>query len=136
AVSRQWDVKKHVYHLAFGEKHLLRFYPENFKSVLYQVRDQWDDLWNRKDKSGFWLYLIVVSLWSLPVICFLTHPYWSIAGFFLLVLYRFFTKIVFQESWLTIFLHPLACVVWMGSFFWWISGSLKSKYGSQASISP
>ena len=136
AISRQWEDQNKKYYLAFGEKQLTRFYPEDLKTLVYQLRNEWEDLWNRKVKTGFVLFLTTLFLWSFPMICLFTHPYWSITSFFLLVLYRFFTKIVFQESWKAIFLHPVACLMWIGSFFWWLSGQLKSKYGSQTSLLP
>ena len=128
AISRQWDEQGKTYHLAFGEKHLLRFYPEDLKVQILQLKDKWDELWNKRDKVGFWLYLTALFLWSFPVICLFTHPFWSIASFFLLILYRFFSKIVFQESWKSIVLHPLACIVWLGTFAWWLSEKVKAKY--------
>lgn len=136
AISRQWDEQRKTYHLAFGEKHLLRYYPEDTKNLMYQLRDKWEDLWSRRDKTGFWLYLIALFLWSFPLVCFITHPFWSLASFFLLMLYRFFTKIVFQESWRSIALHPVACIFWMATFVWWLSSSLRSRYGSQATLNP
>ncbi len=136
AISRQWDEQGKTYHLAFGEKHLLRFYPKDMQTLIYQLRDKWDELWKKRDKTGFWLYLVALFLWSFPVVCLLTHPFWSIASLFLLLLYRFFSKIVFQESWRSIILHPVACIFWLGTFAWWLSGNLKSKYGSQARLNP
>jgi hypothetical protein len=132
AISRQWEDKNIKFYLAFGEKHLLRFYPETFKDLTYQLRDKWDDLWNRKDKTGFGIFLASMLVWSFPIIFFFSHPFQALASIMLLTLYRFFTKIVFQESWRAILLHPFACVVWMGTFFWWLNGYLRSRYGSQA----
>lgn len=128
AVSRQWDVQGKNFHLAFGEKHLIRFYPEDLKSLTYQLKGRWEDLWKKRDNAGFWLYLVALFLWSFPVICLLTHPFWAIASLLLLILYRFFSKIVFQESWISILLHPVGCLFWIGTFAWWLSDKLKEKY--------
>ncbi len=128
AISRQWDEQGKTYFLAFGEKHLLRFYPEDLKVLSFQLKEKWDELWGKRDKVGFWLYLVTLFLWSFPVICILTHPFWSIASLFLLTLYRFFSKIIFQESWKSIILHPVACVFWLGTFAWWLSDKVKAKY--------
>lgn len=128
AISRQWDEQNKTYQLAFGEKNLLRFYPDDLKTLVYQLRDKWDDLWSRKDKMGFWLFVVALFLWSFPVVCFLTHPFWSLASIFLLILYRFFSKIVFQESWKAIILHPVACLFWLGTLFWFVTDHLKGKY--------
>lgn len=115
ALSRQWDEQKKSYHLAFGEKHLLRFYPETTSGLTNQMKEKWEDLWHKKDKMGFWLFLAALFLWSFPFVFLFTHPFWSMASFGLLVLYRFFSKIVFQESWMAIVLHPAACLAWIGS---------------------
>jgi hypothetical protein len=133
AISRHWNVQGKKYHLAFGEKLLLRYYPEEIPLMFQQMRRLWVDLWAKKDKKAFYLFLTTIFLWSFPVICFFTHPYWSVASFLLLVMYRFFSKIIFQESWTAIVLHPLACLVWLGTFFMWLIESLKSHYKPQTS---
>lgn len=127
-ISRQWDEQKKTYHLAFGEKQLLRSYPQDVKVLGQQLRDRWEDLWNKKDKVGFWLFAVAIFLWSFPVLCLVTHPFWAIASIFLLVLYRFFSKIVFQESWRAILLHPVACLFWLGALGWFIWDKVEAKY--------
>ena len=127
-ISRQWDEQKKTYHLAFGEKQLLRYYPQDTKVLSHQLRDRWEDLWNKKDKVGFWLYASALFLWSFPVLCLFTHPFWAIASIFLLILYRFFSKIVFQESWRSILLHPVACMFWLGALGWFIWDKVEAKY--------
>jgi hypothetical protein len=124
-ISRQWDEQKKSYYLAFGEKHLLRFYPETTSELISQMKKNWADLWHKKDKMGFWLYLAAVFLWCFPFVFLLTHPFWSMASFGLLVLYRFFSKIVFQESWTAIVLHPAACMAWLGSLGMFIVENVK-----------
>ncbi len=136
AIARQWDERDQRLHLAFGEKHLLRFYPEDMKGLMYQMRDRWDEYWNRKDKRAFWFYVVILFLWSFPVIFLFTRPFQAMASFMLLILYRFFTKIVFQETWKAIILHPVGTLVWLWTLVWWLSGSLRSKYGSQARLNP
>lgn len=127
-ISRQWDEQKKTYHLAFGEKQLIRFYPEDLKVLAHEQRAGWDEMFERKEKIGFGLYLVALFLWSFPVVCLLTHPFWALASVMLLILYRFFSKIVFQESWGSIVLHPLACVFWIGTFCWFLSDKVKEKY--------
>jgi hypothetical protein len=119
-ISRQWAMKGKPFYLAFGEKHLLRFYPEDLKVHLKQLRDKWDDLWNQKHKTGFWLYVVSVFIWAFPILFFVSHPFWAMAGFLLTFLYRFFSKIVFQESWIAVILHPIGCLAWVGTFGWWL----------------
>ena len=126
-ISKQWDEQNKIYHLAFGEKNLLRFYPAEMKDLFQKLHDEWDILWNNREKTGFWLYLVALFLWSFPLVCFFTHPFWAIASFLLLILYRFFSKIVFQESWISIALHPFACVAWIGSFLWFMTDLAKAK---------
>lgn len=127
-ISRQWEEQKKIYHLAFGEKLILRYYPKDLKAHAHQLRTGWEVLWNKKDKLGFWLFIVTLFLWSFPFVCFLTHPFQAIASFFLLVLYRFFSKIVFQESWWAIMLHPVACLFWIGTLGWFVSDEVKAKY--------
>lgn len=128
SISRQWEEQRKIYHLAFGEKQLLRYYPQDLKLLALQIKHGWELLWKRKDKLGFSLFAMTVFLWAFPFLCFLTHPFWALASFCLLILYRFFSKIVFQESWRAIILHPLACVFWIGSLGWFISDVVREKY--------
>ncbi len=130
-ISRQWDEQKKNYHLSFGEKHLIRYYPKDVKTHVQQLRNQWEVLAQSKNKVGFALFIVALFLWSFPVVCLMSHPFWAIASFFLLILYRFFSKIVFQESWTSIILHQLGCVFWLGTLIWYavdlVSGNLKVK---------
>lgn len=128
SISRQFEEQGKTYHLAFGEKQLIRNYPQDVKVLVHQLRDRWELLWNKKDKLGFWLYVVTLFLWSFPFVCFITHPFWAIASFFLLILYRFFSKIVFQESWRAILLHPVACLTWIGTLGWFAWDQVKAKY--------
>jgi hypothetical protein len=132
ALAKGWDVENKSYILAFGEKHLLRYYPEAVKVHAFQLKTYWEELWLKGERTGLWLYLVVLFIWSFPVFFFVSHPFWSLASVLLLVLYRFFTKIVFQESFAAMLLHPVAVVVWIGTFFWWAIEGLKQKYGRRA----
>jgi hypothetical protein len=129
ALAKGWELENQTYILAFGEKHLLRYYPQDLKIHAQQLGQYWADLWQKGERSGFWLYLITLFIWSFPVFFFFSHPFWSLGSIFLLVLYRFFTKIVFQESWGAMALHPFGALFWLGTCVWWIVGGLKSKYG-------
>jgi len=53
AVSKQWDEQNKNYHLAFGEKNLLRFYPNDLKDLWQKLHDDWGILWNKRDRMGF-----------------------------------------------------------------------------------
>lgn len=127
-ISRQWETKRKTYHLAFGEKHLLRSYPEDFKGLTLNLKKQWEVLWNKRDKMSFFLFAVSIFIWSFPVVCLMTHPFWAIASFLLLILFRFFSKIVYQESWGSIFLHAIGCVFWIGTFFWFVTELVQGKY--------
>ncbi len=129
ALAKGWDVENKSYILAFGEKHLLRYYPEDVSVHAFQLKTYWEELWRKGERTGLWLYLVVLFIWSFPVFFFLSHPFWSLASLLLLVLYRFFTKIVFQESFSAMLLHPVAVVVWVGTFFWWAFEELQQRYG-------
>ena len=134
ALAKGWEIENKTYILAFAEKHLLRYYPENFKEQTFQIRSYWEELWQKGERTGVSLYLASLLIWSFPILCFITHPFWSLASIVLLILYRFFTKIVFQESWRVIVLHPIACAIWIGTFIWWAFTGLKTRYGSQRPV--
>ncbi len=127
AISRQWEERGKFYRLAFGEKQLIRYYNNDNRQLVAQLKERWSELWNRKDKMGFCLYVLILFLWSFPILCFFTHPFLSIASFFLLILFRFFTKIVFQESWAAVALHPFGCAVWLATFAWWLTDKTKKQ---------
>jgi hypothetical protein len=126
-IIRQLDEKGTSFYLAFGEKLLIRHYPLDVKEQMLQLKVFWEENWKKKTHAGFWFFLIALFLWSFPIVCFVTHPYWSIAGIFLLMLYRFFTKIVFQERWSAAFLHPIGALALLVSLLWWISEMVKTK---------
>lgn len=128
AIARQWDERAQRLYLAFGEKHLLRFYPKETKAQLNQMKERWDEYWNRKDKKAFWFYVVVLLLWSFPLIFIFTAPFQAMASIMLLILYRFFSKIVFQESAKSIVLHPVGCVVWIWTLVWFVSEKLRGSY--------
>lgn len=130
ALAFQWEESKVEFHLAFGERQLLRHYNEDFKSHVQQMKTYWSELWDHSDRNGFWIFVFALFVWSFPVLCFFSHPFWSFASFSLLILYRFFSKIVFQESWGAIALHPFACLMWIGTLLWWAIDGAKTKYGS------
>ncbi len=128
ALAKGWDLENKSYILAFGEKHLMRYYPEDVKVQIFQLRTYWEELWLKGERTGLWLFLAALFIWSFPIFCIFTHPFWSLASIMLLILYRFFSKIVFQESWGAMILHPVGCLAWTGTFFWWAIDGLKAKY--------
>jgi hypothetical protein len=134
ALAKGWDLENKTYILAFGEKHLLRYYPEDLKVQIYQLRTYWEELWLKGERTGLWLFLAALFIWSFPILCVFTHPFWSLASLLLLILYRFFTKIVFQESWRAMILHPFGCLVWIVTFVLWAISGLKTKYGSKRPV--
>lgn len=134
ALAKGWDLENKSYILAFGEKNLLRFYPEEVKIQATQLRTYWEELWLKGERVGLILFLLVLFIWSFPIICFITHPFWSLASILLLILYRFFTKIVFQESWGAMILHPFACLIWMLTFFWWAVSGLKTRFNAKRPV--
>lgn len=134
AMAKEWDLQNKTYVLAFGEKQLLRYYPEDIKLQIHQLGLYWSELWNKGERTGLWLFVAALFIWSFPVLCLFTHPFWALASILLLVLYRFFTKIVFQESWGAAILHPFGSLVWVGTFFWWITSGVRAKYGSKRAV--
>jgi hypothetical protein len=131
AVVKQWDREEKDYVLAFGEKQLRRYYPNQLGEQFDEMKNFWSLQWERQDKKGFWIFILALFVWSFPMLFFVTHPFWSLASILLLGLYRFFSKIVFQESWLTIILHPVGCLVWIASLILWAGEGLRTKYMSQ-----
>lgn len=131
ALAKGWDLENKSYILAFGEKNLLRYYPEELKVQAAQLITYWEELWLKGERMGLVLYLTVLFIWSFPILCFFSHPFWSLASIMLLILYRFFTKIVFQESWGAMILHPVACLIWIWTFFWWGIAGLKTRYDAR-----
>lgn len=132
ALAKGWDLENKSYILAFGEKHLLRYYPEEVMIQTAQMKTYWEELWLKGERTGLWLYLICLGIWSFPIFSIFTHPFWSLASIMLLVLFRFFTKIVFQESWTAMALHPVAVLVWLWTFVSWVIKTLKLKYGKRS----
>lgn len=128
ALAKGWDMENKTYILAFGEKHLLRYYPEDVKIQVLQLKTYWEELWLKGERTGLVLFLIVLFIWSFPILCFFTHPFWSLGSLILLLIFRLFTKIVFQESLAALFLHPIGCLIWIGTFGWWGIEHLKNKY--------
>lgn len=128
ALAKGWDLESKSYVLAFGERHLLRYYPEDLQSQIMQLKTYWEELWLKGERTGLGLFLVALFIWSFPVICIFSHPFWALASIMLLILYRFFSKIVFQESWGAMILHPVGCIVWLGTFLWWGITGLKTKY--------
>ena len=131
AVVKQWDREAKDYVLAFGEKQLQRYYPATLGDQFSDMKNFWGLLWERNDKKGFWIFILALFVWSFPMLFLFSHPYWSIASVLLLILYRFFSKIVFQESWTTIIFHPVGCLLWLSSLALWAGEGLKTKYASQ-----
>ena len=134
ALARQWDTENKTYILAFGEKHLRRYYPEDLKVQIFQMKTYWEEMWSKGDHVGLGLFICALFIWSFPVLCFFSHPFWSLASICLLIMYRFFSKIVFQESWLAICMHPFGCLVWVGTFIWWAVNNLRTKYTAQEMV--
>jgi hypothetical protein len=128
ALAKGWDLENKSYILAFGERHLLRHYPDSVVVQMTQLRSYWQELWMKGEKTALWLFLAVLFIWSFPVLCFFSHPFWSLGSILLLILFRFFTKIVFQESWGAMILHPLGAMVWILTFFWWGFDAFKARY--------
>lgn len=130
AIARDWDSRGKKFALAFGERHLRRHYPEVLKVQMGQLKIYWEELWAGGDRHGFWLFILAIFVWSFPLIFIWSHPFWSLASIFLLTLYRFFSKIIFQESWFGIMLHPFGCLIWITTLLIWAIQGVKTRYVS------
>lgn len=134
SLAEQWDRNGQSYTLAFGEKHLQRYYPAEFNIQVQQLRIYWEELWSKGDRAGLWLFAVALILWFFPFLTLPIYPIWALATMGVLAIYRFFAKIVFQERWTSLFLHPVGCLVWIVAFAWWASDVLRSKYGSRGPV--
>jgi hypothetical protein len=134
ACSKKWDIEGTKYILTFGEKHLQRYYPESATVHIHKMKSYWDELWNLEDKKGFTLFLVALFVWSFPVLFFFSHPFWAFASFILLAMYRFFSKIVFQESFGSLVLHPVGAMIWVITFFWWVIDGLQARWGLKTKL--
>jgi hypothetical protein len=134
SIAEQWDRNKQSYTLAFGEKHLLRYYPGEISIQIQQMKIYWEELWNRGERTGLWLFAVTQMIWFFPIISFWTYPIWSITTIIMISIYRIFSKIVFQERWTSILLHPFGCIIWIITFIWWATGTLRDKYGPQGPV--
>lgn len=105
-------IQKDELKFMYGEKHLVRRVPVSRALLQFEVRQLWQRLISSQEKAPLIIFIAGLIVWSFPWMFVLTHPYWALVGFLLLGIYRFFTKIVFQESWPNIILHPAACVFW------------------------
>lgn len=130
-ISRQLDSSNRNLKLAFGEKFIKRFYPVSTEEQKQKIIAFWPKLWSAPDHTGAMLFILTLFLWSFPFIFFMTNPIWSIAGLGLLLIYRFFTKIVYQESWTAVFLHPVAVFIYLASLANWIFMSLKARFSTR-----
>lgn len=117
-ICTQLEGEKQKYYLAFGEKQLIRYYPTKLKDQLHKMKSFWEILWTDRNRKGFWIFTAILFIWSYPLMIF-TNFFSAIFSLLLLFVYRFFSKIVFQESIRSIVLHPLACLAWIGTFFWY-----------------
>jgi hypothetical protein len=129
ALSQAWDNQSNSFVLAFGEKQLVRYFAEDVTVQINQLKTAWAEYWKRSDRTAPIIFTVILFAWSFPVLSAFTHPFWALASFLLLLLYRFFTKIIFQESFLAAILHPIASVAWVGTLIWWsLSGrSFKAR---------
>lgn len=103
--------------LCFGEKYFSLYLEPNLFALWQRMLKTWDIAFTLKNYSVASL-LIQSLIWSFPVIFFGLHPFYSIGIFLLLLIYRIFTFIIFQENILSILVHPIAGLLWVGSFAW------------------
>jgi hypothetical protein len=62
ALAKGWDLENKSYILAFGEKHLLRYYPEDVRIQALQLRTYWEELWLKVERKGLGLFLVAGCL--------------------------------------------------------------------------
>jgi hypothetical protein len=113
-VFRHLELDKKRVGLALGEKQIMRHYPLQPQQQIQALDKFWQGaFYDLKDRLPLLFFLAALIIWSIPMIFWFSSPIWAMATFLLLVAYRFFTKIVFQESWSAFFLHPIGCLILM-----------------------
>lgn len=103
--------------LCFGEKYFSLYLKSDLSSLWKKMRKLWEEAFQSKDYSTS-SFLIQTLIWLFPVLFFELHPFYSIGIFLLLLIYRIFTFIIFQENILSIFVHPIAALMWLTSLGW------------------
>jgi|SRR5690554_2971011 len=103
--------------LCFGEKFFSLYLKPDLASLWQKMRKQWEVALKSKDYSAS-SFFIQTLIWLFPVLFFELHPFYSIGIFLLLLIYRIFTFIIFQENILSLFVHPIAALMWLVSFGW------------------
>lgn len=131
-LAEYFELLHQDFQLAYGEKYLRRYYPEEIKVQIFQMKTYWEELWSKGDRAGFWLYVACLFIWAYPIFAFRSHPFQAFASLTLLCLYRFFSKIVFQESWRGVALHLFGAAVWVATLVWWVVTSIKDRHGFRA----
>jgi hypothetical protein len=116
AILNTWNLQNTHFNVAFGEKHLKTYYPNLFKQHFVYMRTTWKKYWNHNNRIGLIIFIFIHLAWSLPLLSFLTHPFWALGSLLLIMMYRLFTKIIFQESWISVILHPFSSICWLVAF--------------------
>ncbi|HLT22334.1 MAG TPA: hypothetical protein VKZ84_02785 [Bacteriovoracaceae bacterium] len=103
--------------LCFGEKHFSLYLGPDLKTLWQKMGKVWQKAGSLHDYSTA-TYLIQCFIWIFPILFFDIHPFYSLGILFLLLIYRIFTFIIFQENILSILVHPIAGLMWLASFVW------------------
>lgn len=103
--------------LCFGEKYFSLYLTEDLKSLWEKMLNSWDRAELSKNYSAL-AYFIQCLIWAFPVLFFKSHPFYSIGILLLILIYRIFTFIIFQENILSILLHPISSLMWLASLLW------------------
>ncbi len=125
---KHWEYSEAKLKLAFGEKFLIKHYPENYQLHLKSIFKYYQFLWTKGDRNTLFLYFMFQFIWFIPLALFWVYPLWTVAGLILILFYRFFTKIIFQESWISVCMHPISnCLHFVGLSLPLIDLLLKKK---------
>lgn len=101
--------------LCFGEKFFSVYLASDLKALWQKMGKIWQKAEEAKDYSLPSL-LVMCLIWAFPILFFESHPFYAIAIIFLLLIYRLFTLIIFQENILSIVIHPISSVLWLARF--------------------
>lgn len=112
--------------LCFGEKFFSVLLTPDLNSLWQKMGKVWQETFKTQNYSTLSL-LIQTLIWSFPALFFKSHPFYALLILFLLLIYRIFTVIIFQENVISILIHPFAGLMWLGSFLWDRFNHLKNR---------
>lgn len=126
-LMKTWDLKNKTFQIAFGEKQLSLHSPKSIENLVISMKENWNNLWSQSDRVTLGLFAMILYIWAYPMLSLFSSPFFAIMIGLLLLIYRIVSKIIFQESWPAIILHPISSLVWPATLVWWAAEALINK---------